>query len=431
MDRSKRQTSDFLFVLWAGGCALLAYSLVYALRKSFTASTFDGYELWGIDYKIAISISQIAGYLLSKFAGIKIVSELKRKDRLKAIIISAISAETSLILFGLVPIDLKFICLFLNGLSIGTMWGFLFSYLEGRRLTDILAGLLGVSIVISSGAAKSVGLYVLSLGIDPFWMPALIGGIAMFLLILTAAVLDKIPDPTPEEKALKTERVSLNRQQRFELLKQYGFLLFPLLLVNILYTVLRDIKEDFLVDILSHTNIHLTNFLFVRIDLVVTLLLLCMFASMSYVKDNKKAIYILLQLMMAASALVFLSSVFFDSFENIPILWLFLQSLGIYTAYLAFQTIFFDRFIAHYRISGNVGFFIYLADFLGYFFSCLFLIGKSFFHMHINWLKYYNILSVSMSIVCLMAIAITYICIKIKREKINIKKIQLCDITEK
>lgn len=31
--------SDVLFIFWAGGAALLSYSLVYALRKPFTAAT--------------------------------------------------------------------------------------------------------------------------------------------------------------------------------------------------------------------------------------------------------------------------------------------------------------------------------------------------------------------------------------------------------
>lgn len=35
-------------------------------------------------------------------------------------------------------------------------------------------------------------------------------------------------------------------------------------------------------------------------------------------------------------------------------------------AYLTFQTVFFDRFIACFKIQGNAGFFITLNDFLGY-----------------------------------------------------------------
>ena len=63
---AQKKLSDLLFILYAGGAALLSYSLVYALRKPFTAATFDGMELFGMDYKIATSIIQIFGYMVSK-----------------------------------------------------------------------------------------------------------------------------------------------------------------------------------------------------------------------------------------------------------------------------------------------------------------------------------------------------------------------------
>lgn len=61
---SNRRLADFLFILWAGGAALLSYSLVYTLRKPFTAATFDGIEAFGFDYKVLVTIIQIAGYLI-------------------------------------------------------------------------------------------------------------------------------------------------------------------------------------------------------------------------------------------------------------------------------------------------------------------------------------------------------------------------------
>ncbi len=424
---AKKRIPDILFVLWAGGSVLIAYSLVYALRKSFTASTFDGCMLWGMDYKVMVSISQIIGYLLSKFCGIKVVSELKRKHRLTAIAVSAIGAELALIAFGLVPYPYNFLCLFFNGLFLGSMWGFLFAYIEGRRLTDILAGFLGVSMVISSGAAKSFGLFVLSFGISPFWMPALIGAIAAPLLILTAFALDRLPEPTREEKDERTERVPLNGQQRKALIKQYAALLIPMLVVNVLYTVLRDIKEDFLVDILKNTNLNLTSFLFVRIDSVVTVLLLIMLGAMIKIRNHQKSILVLLILMFAGSAMVFITSLFFQTLITYPVMWIFLQSIGIYSAYLAFQTIFFDRFIAFYKISGNVGFFIYVADFLGYLASCIFLLLKSFFDIRINWLQYYNTLAVSISITCTMAIGLAWY-MMFYRQRETKYQVELCKI---
>lgn len=84
---SNKKLSDALFILWAGGAALLSYSLVYALRKPFTAATFDGLDFFGMDYKTATSIIQISGYFISKLIGIKVISELKKENRLKFIIL--------------------------------------------------------------------------------------------------------------------------------------------------------------------------------------------------------------------------------------------------------------------------------------------------------------------------------------------------------
>ena len=415
----KERFSDFLFVLWAGGGALVAYFLVYMLRKAFTASTFDGLELFGLDYKVVISVTQVIGYLISKLCGIKIVSELKRKHRLPAIIISVTCAEVSLILFALLPYPINFLCLFFNGLSLGCMWGFLFAYLEGRKLTDLLASFLGVSIIISSGAAKSFGLLVLSFDVSPFWMPAMVGGASLPLLILIAYFLNKLPEPTLEDRAYRTERVPLDGKQRMALLKTYGVLLVPLLTVNVLFTVLRDIKEDFLVDILRHTSLNLSPFLFLRIDAIVTFVLLIVLGSMILIKDNKIALNALMLLMLLGSLLVLSTSLFFEHLSTTPILWLFLQSMGIYTSYLAFQTVFFDRFIAHFRIAGNVGFFIYLADFLGYLFSCVFLLGKSVFNVHINWLHYYNSLSVIISLICIFSVGIAFVSMSFQQKNLN------------
>lgn len=93
----------------------MSYSLVYALRKPFTAATFDGMELFGMDYKVATSIIQIFGYMVSKFIGIKLISELKREGRLKFILVSIGVAELSLVLFGCLPRPFNVLALFFNG----------------------------------------------------------------------------------------------------------------------------------------------------------------------------------------------------------------------------------------------------------------------------------------------------------------------------
>ena len=93
----------WLFVLWAGCTALIAYSLVYALRKPFTAAELQGMQICGINYKIAVSVMQLLGYVFAKLLGIKYISELKPERRLKFIIGSAALSEISLLFFGLLP----------------------------------------------------------------------------------------------------------------------------------------------------------------------------------------------------------------------------------------------------------------------------------------------------------------------------------------
>lgn len=122
-----------------------------------------------MDYKIAVSIIQLLGYVTAKFLDIKFISELRPEGRLKFIIGSAALSEVSLLAFGLMPVPYNIAALFFNGLSLGCMWGVIFSFLEGRRTTDILASIMGVSMALSSGVAKSLGLYAMNdLGVSEF-----------------------------------------------------------------------------------------------------------------------------------------------------------------------------------------------------------------------------------------------------------------------
>lgn len=252
INNSRKRVSDLLFIFWAGGTALLSYSLVYALRKPYTAAAFDGYEIFGMDYKVVITIVQIIGYVISKFLGIKLISELKEKNRLKFILVSVIMAEVSLILFGALPAPFNMIGMFMNGLSLGCMWGVIFSFLEGRRVTDILASLMEVSMVISSGAAKSLGLFVMDTWqVNEFWMPALIGAAALPLLAISGIILNKLPRPDAADIASRSKREPLNGKQRWSLFQNFMPFLILLFIANVVLVILRDIKEDFLVNIVD------------------------------------------------------------------------------------------------------------------------------------------------------------------------------------
>lgn len=407
-ETTRKRLSDFFFILWAGGAALLSYSLVYALRKPFTAASFENAEFFDLDYKVVVTISQILGYVISKFIGIKLISELKAEERFKFILTSVLLAEASLILFGLLSTPFNVAAMFLNGLSLGCMWGVIFSFIEGRRVTDILASLLGVSMVVSSGTAKSVGLYVMNhLHVSEFWMPALIGAVALPLLLLLGWALNRLPKPTQEDIAMKSERETLNGRQRRELFKSYMPFLSMLFVANIAIVVLRDIKEDFLVNIIDVSSY--SPWLFAQIDSIVTLIILGIFGLMVFVKDNLKALSVLFVLIMSGMVVMSVVSFGQEQFRLSPVAWLFIQSLCLYITYLTFQTIFFDRFIACFRIRGNVGFFIVTTDFLGYTGTVVVLVLKEFCNPNIDWALFYNQLAGYVGIFCCILFACSFV----------------------
>ena len=156
--------------------ALLTYMSMYAFRKPLSAATFEGITYWGMDYKVIALISQVIGYTFSKFLGIKIVSSMQPKDRVKYILGLIGVAWIALFFFGFLPRPYNVAMLIINGLPLGMIFGIVISFLEGRRNTELLGAGLCISFITASGITKSVGqLLIVDFGVSDFWMPFLVG----------------------------------------------------------------------------------------------------------------------------------------------------------------------------------------------------------------------------------------------------------------
>ena len=70
---------------------------------------------------------------------------------------------------------------------------------------------------------------------------------------------------------------------------------------------------------------------------------------------------------------------------------------------MSFQTIFFERFIACFKVRGNVGFFIITIDFIGYLGTLALLLIKEFNAPHIDWASFYDHMSIYVGIACCVA----------------------------
>ncbi|WP_339790213.1 DUF5690 family protein, partial [uncultured Imperialibacter sp.] len=75
-----------------------------------------------------------------------------------------------------------------------------------------------------------------------------------------------------------------------------------------------------------------------------------------------------------------------------------------------FNSIPFDRLIAAFKVTGNVGFLIYLADSFGYLGSVVILFYKNFGFANLSWLEFFtqSIYVVSISGTLLMGICMVY-----------------------
>ena len=208
-----------------------------------------------------------------------------------------------------------------------------------------------------------------------------------------------------------------------------------LFFANLFITVLQDIKEDFLVKILDVDAAGLSSWAFAKVDAAVTFIILCMCGLISVVRSKIKVLCLLLGLVTCGTAALSFMAFNYSTLQLSSMTWLFLQSLSLYTVYLSFQTLFFERFIACFKIKGNVGFFIITLDFIGYTGTVVVLVFKEFFSPAINWLDFYNLMSGYVGIVCSVAFigSAVYLIQRYRRERytgISIEKLDEPHVTD-
>src|SRR4051795_11729168 len=87
--------SPLALSLWATVAAFGAYFCTYAFRKPWTAATFADATVWGIGEKSVLVVAQVLGYMLAKFAGIRVIAEMPPERRVVGIVALIAGAEVS------------------------------------------------------------------------------------------------------------------------------------------------------------------------------------------------------------------------------------------------------------------------------------------------------------------------------------------------
>lgn len=380
-----------LFATFAGLAGFCAYFSMYAFRKPFAAATYVDVAGWGfaIDYKTALLIAQVLGYALSKLIGIRVIAEIGRTGRAKAIVALIGISWIALILFALVPPPLAIVCLFFNGLPLGMIWGLVFSYLEGRRTSELMGALLCASFILSSGAVKTVAVLLMQAGVGEAWMPAATGALFFPLLLLSVWALEMLPPPDARDEAERTVRVPMLRADRAAFLRDHGIAMILLVLGYVLLTALRDFRDNFAAEIWIGLGYRDVASVFVESEIPIAVAALAALGALMLVRDNMRALLAMHGIIFAGALLLGLSTLAFQAHLMAPLTWMILTGAGLYLAYTPFNAMLFDRMIAAIGRAGNAGFLIYIADASGYAGSVALLLYRSLAAPTMDWLHFY------------------------------------------
>jgi hypothetical protein len=394
-----QQSPAWVFILYVSLTSFTVYACMYGYRKAFTASSFDGFYLglsWlgssaRISYKVVLIISQVLGYMLSKFYGIRFIATMQPQRRAGFIIGLILIAWVSLLLFGLVPPPYNFVFMFINGLPLGIIWGLVFGFVEGRRYTELIGAVLSTSFIFASGLAKTVGKWLMdSYSISQWWMPFVAGAVFLLPLLASTWLLNQTPPPTAEDVAQRTVRLPMGRQERRNFLRTFGMALIPVIMAYVMLTVLRDFIEDFAKELWAETGYSNKASVFAFSSTIVSLVVLAAIGGFFVIRNNYRA-FQLNNLIIIGGFVLAAGATFLYHLQLIsPVVWIVTASAGLYLGYVPYNCFYFERMLAAYRVPGNVGFLIYLADAFGYLGTVVVLLIKEFVNLKYTWVDFFT-----------------------------------------
>ena len=336
-------------------------------------------------------IAQVFGYMLSKFVGIRVVSGIGVRHRLKAILYLIGFAWLSLLGFALAPPPYNIVFLFLNGLPLGMIWGLVFSFLEGRRNTELMAAIMASSLVFASGFVKSAGRMLLQVyHVNEFWMPFITGLLFVVPLCLFLYVLSQLPHPSDDDIAARSPRLPMTDKERRTVMRNYWPGIALIVIAYLILTIVRDVRDNFEVEIWASLGFAKQPAIFTQIDFPVALGILAVLAALVLVRNNMKAFVYLHYILLTGISLSAISSILFLNGLISPVVFMSTAAFGLYLAYVPCNSIFFERMISAFRMPGNVGFVMYIADAMGYLGSVSVLLYKQFGAANISWLHFFT-----------------------------------------
>ncbi len=404
--------------LWALVASFGAYFCMYGFRKPYAAATYESVHYLGLNFKFLLVMSQTFGYLIAKWLGIKIVSEIKPYQRIGLLLLLIGFAEIMLLLFGIVPPPWNILCFFFNGLPLGIIFGLILSFLEGRKNSEALIAGLCASFIVSDGFSKSMGSVLLIDGVSEKWMPFFAGLIFVIPILLFIIMLSKVPPPSDEDRVQRCTRSPMYAKERWDFYMKFAPGLTGITMVYLFVTFLRSLRADFARELWRDLGFFQTPEMFTQSELLVSAGVILISAFTIYVRNHMKAFEFSLLACAGGFLLCLVAVAGLQSGLN-KFVFMVLIGLGVYIPYVSIHTTVFERLIAVTREKANIGFMMYVVDAVGYTGYALLLLYRNLWptpaSMLTNFVDLCLVLGVAGSIVSL--VSYFYFKIKLRRNE--------------
>jgi hypothetical protein len=276
---------------------------------------------------------------------------------------------------------------------------------------------LSISFIVASGFVKSIGKILMkAFHLTDFQMPWVTGLVFFLPLILFVWLLDKSPEPTAEDEALRTKRIPMDKLQRKTLFLRYAPGLILLISAYMLLTIFRDLRDNFAAEIWNSIGITGNSMIFTWSELPIAFVVLIVMSSLMLIRDNKKALLMNNYIILSGFVTIGIGTLALKMGIINPVAWMIMLGMGTYLGYLPFNCLIFDRMIAASGSAANAGFLIYLADSFGYLGSVGTLLFKNFNNRDLSWINFLITSSIGISIAgsLLIVLSLWYFRIKLK-----------------
>jgi len=123
----------------------------------------------------------------------------------------------------------------------------------------------------------------------------------------------------------------------------------------------------------------------VQTDSLIALVVLVLMGLLICIKNNMKAFTYIHGMLFLGCVLTGVFTYLFHAQMVGSVVWMIMTGLGLYMVYIPFNAIFFERFLASFKVKGNIGFLMYVADSVGYLGSVCVLLVRELGLVETSW----------------------------------------------